>query len=362
LTEFGMIAAMKAWILSALEGLSALRLEEIAEPVAGTGEVVLEVEFAALNPADRYLSEKQYPAHPPLPHVLGRDGVGRVVSVGPGVTGVAVGDRRAVLRGETGVSRHGTFAQRVAVAADCLIEAPRGWTSQQAAGASLVYLTAWQALTQWDDLPARAVVLVTGASGGVGVASVQLGAASGHTIIALSRSAEKREKLKTLGASEAFDPSDPIWGKNVLAFLKNRRVDLAIDNIGGALLPQVIETLGLRGRVSIVGRLAGPVPQFNSASLIFRRLRLGGVAVGSYGATDGQAAWKQIVATLAKRDDRPLIDHVFPFDQLPGAFERLANGPMGKVLLDVGRPSRAGTVIPKPQPGAAVPQSHAKGA
>ncbi len=170
-------------------------------------------------------------------------------------------------------------------------------------------------------------------SGGVGVASVQLGAACGHTIVALSRSAEKQEQLKRIGGMAVFNPTDPQWGKELPGFLKDRRVDLAIDNIGGALLPQMIDTLGHHGRVSIVGRLAGPVPQFNSAALIFRRLRLGGVAVGAYGPVDGQAAWKQIVETLAKRDDRPLIDHVFPFDQLPAAFERLAKGPMGKVLL-----------------------------
>jgi NADPH2:quinone reductase len=324
---------MKAWLLPALEGLSALRLGEIPEPVAGEGEVVLEIAFAALSPADRYLSEKHYPARPPMPHVLGRDGIGKVIAIGTGVSGVKVGDTRAVLRGDTGVNRQGTFAQRVAVAADSLIEVPPGWTAPQTAGASLVYLTAWQAITQWEDLPAKAVVLVTGASGGVGVASVQLAAASGHTVIALSRSSEKQNQLRDIGASEAFDPTRPGWGKEVLSYLKNRRVDLAIDNIGGTLLPQVIDTLGTRGRVSIVGRLAGPVPEFNSASLIFRRLRLGGVAVGSYGPADGQTAWKQIVGVLAKRDDRPLVDHVFPFDQLPAAFERLEKGPMGKVLL-----------------------------
>jgi NADPH2:quinone reductase len=324
---------MKAWILPEQDGIGALRLEEIAEPAAGSGEVVLKVHFAALNPADRYLAEMMYPAHPPMPHILGRDGLGEIVAIGPGVTGLRVGDKRSVLRGDTGVSRHGTFAELVAVAADSLIEVPRGWTDEQAAGASLVYLTAWQALTQWEDLPNSAVVLVTGASGGVGVASVQLGAAGGHTVLALSRSVEKQQQLKRLGAAAAFDPNNPGWRKELFTFLKDRRVDLAIDNIGGALLPQLIETLGHHGRVSIVGRLAGPVPEFNSASLIFRRLRLGGVAVGAYGAVDGQAAWKQIIATLAKRDDRPLIDHVFPFDQLPAAFEQLAKGPMGKVLL-----------------------------
>ncbi len=268
-----------------------------------------------------------------MPHVLGRDGIGTIVAIGAGVSGLRIGEQRGVLRGDTGVSRHGTFAEFTAVATDSLIEVPQGWTDEQTAAAPLVYLTAWQALTQWHDLPQQAVVLVSGASGGVGVASVQLGAACGHTIVALSRSTEKQEQLKRIGAIAVFNPTDPQWGKELLGFLKDRRVDLAIDNIGGALLPQLIDTLGHHGRVSIVGRLAGPVPQFNSAALIFRRLRLGGVAVGAYGPVDGQAAWKQIVEALAKRDDRPLIDHVFPFDQLPAAFERLAKGPMGKVLL-----------------------------
>ena len=324
---------MKAWILPSLDGLGALRLAEIPDPTLGPGDVLLKMQYAALNPADRYLLEKHYPATPPLPHVLGRDGIGTVVTIGSGVANLRIGDKRAVLRGDTGVSRRGTFAEFAAVAADSLIDVPAGWSDEETAGASLVYLTAWQALTQWEDLPANAVVLVTGASGGVGVASIQLGLAGGHTMLALSRDPDKRAHLKQLGAAAAFDPTDPNWPRQVLDYLKPRRVDLAIDNIGGELLPQLIETLGQRGRVSIVGRLAGPVPQFNSASLIFRRLRLGGVAVGAYGAADGQAAWRNVVTALAKSGARPLVDHVFPFDQLPAAFERLAKGPMGKVLL-----------------------------
>lgn len=326
---------MKAWLLPSFDGVEALRLAEIDEPKPGPGDVVLAVKYAALNPADRYLAERHYPARPPLPHILGRDGIGTVVALGSDVSGVKVGDKRAVLRGETGVSRPGTFAQRVAVAADSLIEAPHGWTDEEAAGASLVYLTAWQALTQWTDLPAQPVILVTGASGGVGVASIQLAKAMDYMTIALSRNPDKQKRLLELGAAAAFDPTDANWRESVLEFLRDRRVDLAIDNIGGTLLPEVIDTLGNHGRVSIVGRLAGPVPEFNSAALIFRRIRLGGVAVGAYGPSDGQAAWRQIVSMLCKSDARPLVDHIFPFEQLPQAFEQLRRGPMGKVLLAV---------------------------
>ena len=325
---------MQAWLLDSFSGLSALRLATAPDPRPGEDEVVLEVEFAALNPADRFLAEAQYPAKPPLPHILGRDGVGIIRELGPGAKGVRVGDRRLILRREVGVTRAGTFAQYVAVPVQSLVEIPNGWTEAEAAGGPLVYLTAYQALTQWGDL-SPSLVLVTGASGGVGVASIHLATALGHTVIALSRGPEKAERLRQLGAEFVFDPHDTEWTKKLKQQLGGRRVDLAIDNIGGELLPRVIDTLGDHGKVSLVGRLAGPVPQFNTASLFFRRLRLGGVAVGAYAPAESRAAWSAIVSLLQSRGDKPLVDSVFPFEQLIEAFARLARGPIGKVLLQV---------------------------
>ena len=318
------------------KGIGGLRLAEVPDPVPQRDEVILQVHYAALNPADRYLAENLYPAKPRLPHILGRDGMGTVVEVGSGVGDVRVGDRRAILRGEVGINQPGTFAQRVAVPAQNLVEIPAGWSEPEAAGATLVYLTAYQALTMWGPLPPSATVLVTGASGGVGVAAVQLAAAMGHKVLALSRSPEKSRRLEQLGATATFKPEDPKWRQAVKTMLAPRRVDLAIDNIGGNLLPEVIDTLGENGRVSVVGRLAGPVPSFNTATLFFRRLRLGGVAVSAWSNAESRAAWQQVVDLLARAGARPQVDNIFPFDQLPQAFERLAQGPMGKVLLAVG--------------------------
>jgi len=259
-----------------------------------------------------------------------------VVEMGSAVKDVRVGDRRAIVRGEVGVNRQGTFAQRVAVPVQDVVEIPASWSDPEGAGATLVYLTAYQALTMWGPLPPSAVVLVTGASGGVGVAAVQLAAGLGHKVLALSRSPEKSRRLEQLGASATFSPEDPKWREAVKAHLAPRRVDLAIDNIGGKLLPEVIDTLGEQGRVSVVGRLAGPVPSFNTATLFFRRIRLGGVAVGAWTNAESRAAWRQVVELLARAGAHPQVDMVFPFDQLPQAFERLARGPMGKVLVAVG--------------------------
>jgi NADPH2:quinone reductase len=326
---------MRAWLLDELNGIGGLRLADVPDPVAKPGEAILQVRFAALNPADRYLAERQYPVKPPLPHVLGRDGFGRILQVGAGVTELNIGDQRAILRGDVGGSRWGTFAEQLAVPVENLVETPAQWSEQEAAGVTLVYLTAYQALTMWGPLPSAAVVLITGASGGVGVASVQLASAMGHTVIALSRSAEKSRKLEQLGATATFNPDEGQWRQAVKARLAPRRVDLAIDNVGGKLLPEVIDTLGDQGRVSLVGRLAGPVPSFNTAALFFRRLRMGGVAVGAYTNAESRAAWKEVMRLLAAKGARPIVDSTFPFDQLPKAFERLEHGPMGKVLLQV---------------------------
>jgi NADPH:quinone reductase len=326
---------MKAWLLDSIGGgIDQLHLAEVPDPKPQAGEVLLDVLYAALNPADRYLAEGQYPARPSLPHILGRDGVGTVRALGPGVSSVKIGDTLTILRGETGVSKPGTFAERACVAADYLVPTPAGWTLEQAACAGLVYITAYQALTQWGDLP-PSIVLITGASGGVGVASTQLARALGHTVIALSRSEEKQAKLRELGADLCLDPHDSQWRQRVKEFLAGKRVDLAIDNIGGALFNDVLDTLGLWGKVSVVGRLAGPVPNFNTAALFFRRISIGGVAVGSYSNAESRAAWEQVLKLLGKTGATPLIDAVLPFEQLPMAFAKLAGGPMGKVLLAV---------------------------
>src|SRR5881227_3174633 len=136
---------MKAWLLDQLNGIEHLRLADLPNPVPEAGEAIVQLHYAALNPADRYLAEGQYPARPPLPHVLGRDGMGTVIAIGPGVDDLKPGDRRLILRGEVGVTRAGTFAEQVAVPAESLAQIPAGWSDEESAGASLVYLTALQA-------------------------------------------------------------------------------------------------------------------------------------------------------------------------------------------------------------------------
>jgi NADPH2:quinone reductase len=144
---------------------------------------------------------------------------------------------------------------------------------------------------------------------------------------------EKRATLESMGMQLALDPADAQWRKKLADFLGKRKVDLAVDSVGGTLFQQLVATLGDHGRISVVGRLAGEVPQFNTASLFFRRLRIGGVAVGAYTNEESRHAWTACVDLLNKTEARPLVDEIFPFEKLPAAFEKLAKGPMGKVLI-----------------------------
>lgn len=155
------------------------------------------------------------------------------------------------------------------------------------------------------------------------------------TVVALSRSEEKRAKLKTLGADLAFDPSDNNLVKAVKGAISPKQVSLVVDTVGGALLTAVISLLGYGGRISIVGRSGGTVPEFNTATLLFRRIRMGGVAVGDYSVQSARRAWEEIVNRLNAISQRPQVDSIVPFEEVQRGFKRLTEGPMGKVLVRV---------------------------
>lgn len=330
---------MRAWLMHSYEGIEKLRLGEVADPQPGPGQVLLRVRLAALNPADAFLSQGMYPARPPLPHILGRDAVGDVTALVPSVDKALMGHTLGILRSSVGVEVWGTLAEKVVVPAASIVTIPQGWSLEEMAGAPLVFLTAWQALTQWTEPPslprAGSVLLVTGASGGVGVASVLLGKSMNLTVVALSRSAEKGTKLKELGADFVFGPEDENLHNAVMTAIAPKKVDLAVDNVGGALFNDVVAMLGRGGRISVVGRSGGVVPEFNTATLLFRRNRIGGVTVGDYTPEAARAAWKQIVDHLDATRKRPVVDNVFRFEDVKAAFARLAQGPMGKVLIRV---------------------------
>src|SRR3954468_16607894 len=124
---------MRAWLLEGIGGLDRLNLTDAPDPRAAEGEVVLSVKLAALNPADRYLAEGQYPAKPKFPHILGRDGIGIVEAIGADVKGIQPGQEMLLLRSDVGVNRPGTLAEKVCVPVESLVAPPKDWSAQESA-------------------------------------------------------------------------------------------------------------------------------------------------------------------------------------------------------------------------------------
>lgn len=324
---------MKTWRFHKLGSFESLKFEEVECPSPEAGEVLVKIDYAALNPADRYLIEGKYPRPGTPPFAVGRDGIGTIEVPAEGGR-FAKGDRVILLRSDVGVSREGTLSQFVCIPEESLAPQPEGWTAEESAGAALVHLTAWQALVDEGELEAGQNVLVTGASGGVGTAAVVLAKALGaKNVVALSRSEAKRQQLLELGADLAFDSDDPDLVKKVRDGLGGGRCDVTVENLTGPFLQKSMDLAAYKGRICVVGLLAGLKSEIVVGYLIHKRLRIKGIAAGGFTPAEAQERWTKIVTALDSAGRRPVVDRAFPFEQLLEAFDHLKSGPMGKVLV-----------------------------
>ncbi len=325
---------MQAWRFHEFGDLANYRLEEAPTPVPAAGEVLVRLQFASLNPADRLLIEGRYPGAGKLPLTVGRDGSGTVEDPGTSAR-FKRGDAVLVLRSEIGITRQGTLAQFVVAPEDVLAPVPAGWSMQEAAAAPLVYLTAWKALITQGGLKPGETVLVTGASGGVGIASIQLGKALGARVVALSRDAAKHERLQALGAGAVLDDGAGDLANRVAQAIGGGP-DLVIEHLGGSRLAEHVAMLNMNGRVMVIGLLAGRKSELDMGMVLFKQVRIEGVHVGRLTPAEAQAAWTQIVATMNRAGVRPVVDKTFSMKAVHDAFARLAGGHLGKVLVEVG--------------------------
>jgi NADPH2:quinone reductase len=327
---------MRIWRFHEFGPIENLKLEEAATPTPGEGEALVRLRYAAINPADRFLVAKLYPRPGKPPLAVGRDGCGTIEQA-PAGCGFKPGDRVMLLRSEVGVQRDGTLADYVTVPVESLAPAPEGWSDEEGAAGGLTQLTAWQALVTEGGLdPAGAkgkTVLISGASGGVGTAAVMQAHALGARVVALSRSEAKRRKLLELGADFALDGDDPELIAKVKEALAGGQVDVVVDNIAGPWMDTWIALAGFRGRICIVGMLAGVNVGFNVGKMIFKRIHICGIAVGSQTPAEARGNFDQLVGVLRRTGARPLVDRVYPFGQVQEAFAHLQRGPMGKIVI-----------------------------
>lgn len=308
-------------------------LGDLPDPVPGPGEVLVDVAAAGLNHADLLQLQGQYPPPPGESEVPGLECAGTVASLGEGVSGWAVGERVMALLGGGGL---GT---RAAVPMGQLMRVPANLSWIEAAALPEAGLTAWTNLVAEGQLREGETVLVTGATGGMGTMFVQLARALGARAIAAGRSPERLERLRVLGAWEVvlLDRDLPA---RVRELTGGRGVDLVADLVGGPELGLRMAALAPRGRLILLGLLAGGRAELDLGPILSRRLRL----VGSVLRARPRPEKAELVAgfaafalpRLADGDLRPVVDRVLPLARVDEAFAALRHGgAAGKIVLEM---------------------------
>ncbi len=246
--------ACKALICEAPGPPSALRIVEVPEPAPGAGEAIVDVAFVALNFFDTLIIEGRYQTKPALPFSPGAEFSGRVAALGPGVEGFRVGDL------VFGSMPYGAARSRVAAPVARLAHVPEGLPLEQAAGLSIAYGTTMHAFAQRAKLQPGETLVVLGASGGVGLAAVEIGALMGARVIACASSAEKLALARAHGATEGIDYA----AAELRAELKRLApggVDVVFDPVGGAQTETALRALAWKGRFLVIGFASGEIPR-----------------------------------------------------------------------------------------------------
>ena len=318
-----------------------LALAEVAEPTPGPGEAVLEVEAAALNLPDVSLCRGGYILHPPLPFTPGLDAGGRIAAVGAGVPPGLVGAR------VTSVPElpHGGLAERCIVKVDRLYAIPPSVSMADAVAAQIVFQTAHLTLHHRGGLRAGETVLVLGAAGGVGTATVQLARLAGARVIAVVGGAEKARRCRELGAHEAIDhTATPDVAAALRELTGGRGAEVVVDPVGGEAFEQARRCVAVDGRILVVGFASGSVPSVALHHVLMKSYAIVGVYVGAYAGSEAgralvQRTHAEVMQLLASGKIRPVIDRVVGLDGVAAALGDLAaRRVVGKIVVD---PKRA---------------------
>jgi NADPH:quinone reductase-like Zn-dependent oxidoreductase len=342
---------MRAIVMSEHGGPEVLRLEELPELVPGHGEAILRVAAVAVNRLDIWVRENVGHAYGAvLPIVPGYDVAGEVIGVGEGVSDVAPGARVYVhydfscgrcpycLEGDEaacadygvmGVNRDGGYAERVVAPVPNLFALPDGLSYETAAAAGSVYLTAYHMLFSRAGLGPGETVLVTAAGSGVGGAAIALARFAGARVIATASTEAKRERALAAGVDGVVDSTQPGWSAEVRRLTGGRGVDLVVDHVGAAAVPEALAALANKGRIVICGASSGPRVELDLINLFARQISLIGSSDGSR-----RELWEVLRLLGEGLVDPPAIEAVLPLEQAAAAQELLeTRAHYGRVLL-----------------------------
>ncbi|MDP2748010.1 NADPH:quinone oxidoreductase family protein [Pseudomonas sp.] len=324
---------MKAVLCKAFGPAETLVLEEIASPEAKKNEVLLEVHAAGVNFPDTLIIEGKYQFKPPFPFSPGGEAAGVVTAVGEKVSHLKVGDRVMALTG------WGSFAEEVAVPGYNVMPIPASMDFASAAAFGMTYGTSMHALKQRANLQPGETLLVLGASGGVGLAAVEIGKAMGAKVIAAASSAEKLEVAKAAGADELINYSESNLKDEVKRLTGGQGADVIYDPVGGDLFDAAIRSIAWNGRLLVVGFASGRIPELPVNLTLLKGAAVVGVFWGSFAQRqpqDNAANFQQLFAWHAEGKLKPLVSQTFPLEQAAEAINTLGQRKaVGKVVVQV---------------------------
>jgi NADPH2:quinone reductase len=318
---------MKAILVREFGGPEVLKLEEVPTPRPAAGQVLVRIRAAGVNPYDTYMRNGVYAIKPPLPYTPGSDGAGTVEAVGEGVNKLKPGDRVYAAKTVTGA-----YAEYALTLESQVHPLPAKITYAQGAGVWVPYGTAYHALYQCTRARAGETLLVHGASGGVGIAAVQIARAMGLTVFGTASTEKGLELVKREGAHHAFDHSKSGYLEQILKATTGRGVDLVLEMLANANLGQDLKLLAPRGRVVVIGS-RGDVT-ITPRDLMTRRGSIQAFTLWGISEPEEREIHAGLIAGLENGTQRPVVGKELPLAEAARAHKDvLEPGAFGKIVL-----------------------------
>ncbi len=312
---------------------STLVIEDIDDPVAKSGEVLVRVNIAALNFFDCLIIEDKYQFKPPRPFSIAAEMAGIVEAVGDGVDRFKPGDRVC------GYVQGGTAREMVVAPEIALSHIPEGVSDEHAACIMVTYGTSYHAIKDRGGLQPGETLAVLGASGGVGQAAVELGKIMGARVIACASSDEKLSFCRECGADETVNYTTEDLKTRLKELAGPNGIDVIYDPVGGDFSEAAFRAIGWGGRFLIVGFASGPIPRIPLNLPLLKGADLRGVFWGAFTAREpkkNRGNIDDLLGWLADGTLKPHVDSVFPLEQAAAALNKIAARDVkGKVLLQL---------------------------
>lgn len=342
---------MKAAVFFEPGGPEKIQVANVPDPQFGQHQVLIKVKACALNHFDLLVLREADPQTTPFPFWGGADIAGVIAEVGESVEGFKAGDRvtmnPSIYCGEcefciagqesqcndygiVGDSIPGGLAEYIAVDAQDVLLLPDTLSFEAAAAAPLVYQTAWRALISQAATKAGDDVLILGASGGVGSASIQIAKLAGARVFAVTSSEEKANHAREMGADHVLDRNSNDYWAELSALTNNRGVDVVIENVGAATWSESMKALVKGGRLVTYGRTTGSIAETDIRLIFWHHLRI----IGSTMAN--RREFGEVMKLVFEGRLKPVVDSVYPLQDTAKAYQRLLDGEQfGKVVVSL---------------------------